>query len=241
LRDGGHGKGSESGPRQNKAFAPIGFSSGRCPEHRVFARHHRLSERNRGHRYCKRSDLIHSNRRGRSFAGVVPDDVALVPQRGKDFGQRLRYTTEDLFAAGFSAVCLIDSDSPTVPKGAYVDAVQRLLSNEDCAVLGPSDDGGYYLLGLNAAHPRLFEDIAWSTTIVAEQTRQRAREIDLPVYSLPTWFDVDDRQTLGRLYWELVISKPDHEGFAAMHTFDFLRTITDQLDEVLISSKATHL
>ena len=138
--------------------------------------------------------------------------MPLVSQRGEGFGERLLHTAEDLFAAGFRAVCLIDSDSPTVPTGAYVEAVERLLTSEDCMVLGPSDDGGNYLIGVNALHPRLFEDIAWSTAIVAEQTLQRAQEIDLPVYSLPTWFDVDDRQTLTRLYRELLLSKSSEKA-----------------------------
>ncbi len=173
-----------------------------------------------------------------NFAGIVPADVALIPQRGEGFGERLHYTAEDLFAAGFSAVCLIDSDSPTVPQGAYAEAVRRLLANQDCAVLGPSDDGGYYLIGVNASHPRLFEDIAWSTAVVAEQTLQRAREIDLPVYALPTWFDVDDRRTLARLYRELVGSESGREGFAATHTHDYLRSIRDQLDEMSMAAIA---
>ena len=173
-----------------------------------------------------------------NFAGIVPDDVPLLPQRGEGFGERLRHTTEDLFAAGFSAVCLVDSDSPTVPTSTYVDAVGRLVTNEDCAVLGPSDDGGYYLIGVNASHPRLFEDVDWSTALVAEQTRQRAQELDLPVHSLPTWFDVDDRQTLARLYRELVLSESGREGFAATHTRDYLRTIKDKLDEMSLAAIA---
>jgi uncharacterized protein len=173
-----------------------------------------------------------------NFAGIVPSDVALIPQRGEGFGERLQYTAEDLFAAGFSAVCLIDSDSPTVPRDAYVKAVQRLLADENCAVLGPSDDGGYYLLGVNASHPRLFEDITWSTAVVAEQTKKRARESDLPLYLLPVWFDVDDLQTLIRLYRELLVSEPGREGFPAIHTGDYLRTIADQLVELSMVATA---
>jgi rSAM/selenodomain-associated transferase 1 len=171
-----------------------------------------------------------------NFAGVVSDDVPLIPQRGEGFGERLQCTTADLFAAGFRAVCLIDSDSPTVPVGAYVEAVQRLLANEDCTVLGPSDDGGYYVIGVNASHPRLFEGIAWSTAVVAEQTRQRAQEIDLPVHSLPTWFDVDDQHTLSRLYRELLLSGNGREGFAAKHTRDYLWTIKNHLDEISMAA-----
>jgi hypothetical protein len=169
------------------------------------------------------------------FAGIVPADVALLPQRGDGFGARLQYTTEDLLAAGFDAVCLIDSDSPTVPRGAYVDAVQRLLEKESCAVLGPSDDGGYYLLGLQKLHPRLFEDIAWSTAVVEEQTRQRAAEIGLPVHSLPVWFDVDDRRTLARLYRELQVSGSGGAGFPATHTAECLRALSDSLGEALLA------
>jgi hypothetical protein len=103
-------------------------------------------------------------------------------------------------------------------------------------VLGPSDDGGYYVIGVNASHPRLFEDIPWSTAVVAEQTRQRAQELDLPVYSLPTWFDVDDRQALARLYRELVLSDSVREGFAATYTRDYLRSIRDQLDKMSMAA-----
>ena len=167
------------------------------------------------------------------FQGVIPHHVVLVPQRGNGFGERLQGTVEDLLAAGFSAVCLIDSDSPTVPAEAYAEAVRHLLVEKKCAVLGPSDDGGYYLLGLNTLKPRLFEEIAWSTEVVADQTRQRARETGLPMHSLPTWFDVDDRETLLRLYRELVASASARNGYRAPHTREFLQTIGKQLDEEL--------
>lgn len=172
-----------------------------------------------------------------NFAGIVPDDVPLISQRGDGFGERLHYAAEDLFAAGFRAVCLIDSDSPTVPVHAYVEAVQRLLSDENCAVMGRCDDGGYYALGLNALHAQLFQNIAWSTGAVAEQTRQKAGEIHLPLYSLPAWFDVDDRQTLTRVYRELVVLESSAGGFAAIYTRDYLRTISDQFDPISVVGK----
>jgi len=163
----------------------------------------------------------------REFDGIIADNVMLLPQRGAGFGERLHGTVEDLLSAGFCAVCLIDSDSPTVPREAYVEAVDRLLSGEDCAVLGPSQDGGYYLLGVNAPHPRLFTDIIWSSAAVFEQTLERAQSIDLPVHSLPTWFDVDDGQTLGRLFRELVGPHRPRGAFAAEHTKRYLQTIAD--------------
>ena len=71
------------------------------------------------------------------------------------------------------------------------------------AVLGPSSDGGYYLLGLKTAHRRMFEDIAWSTERVAAQTLERAREIKLDIHMLPVWYDVDDVEGLRRLAGEV--------------------------------------
>ena len=91
------------------------------------------------------------------------------------FGERLTLAAEDLFSVGFAAVCLIDSDSPTVPQHAYADAVRLLAQPGDRMVLGPSDDGGYYLIGLKTAHRRVFEEIDWSTERVFEQTVARAQ------------------------------------------------------------------
>jgi hypothetical protein len=97
----------------------------------------------------------------------------------------------------------LNADSPTLPVDFLVEAAQVLERPGDRGVLGPSSDGGYYLLGLKQPHRRLFEDIAWSTESVAEQTIERAREIGLPMHVLPTWYDIDDRHSLCTLYGEL--------------------------------------
>ena len=98
---------------------------------------------------------------------------------------------------------VLNSDSPTLPTALLIETAAALARPGDRAVLGPSSDGGYYLLGLKAAHRRMFEDIAWSTARVAEQTLERAREIDLDVHTLPVWYDVDDADGLRRLNAEL--------------------------------------
>ena len=138
-----------------------------------------------------------------AYSGILPPEFILVPQRGDAFGERLVAASDDLLALGFDSVCLINSDSPTVPAEAFAQAVEILSQPTDCVVLGPSDDGGYYLIGLKKTHRRLFEEIDWSTERVLDQTVAAAREIDLPVHLLPTWYDVDDRMTLSRLCREL--------------------------------------
>jgi rSAM/selenodomain-associated transferase 1 len=158
-----------------------------------------------------------------AFHGLLPSGFQLIAQRGDDFGERLLYACEDLFASGFGAVCLIDSDSPTVPQDALLQAVERLSFPGDRMVLGGSDDGGYYLIGVKHLHHRLFEKIDWSTERVFEQTLERAREIGLRVELLPTWYDVDDSVTLDRLRREL--TAPSGTGYDAKHTRAYLETL----------------
>jgi rSAM/selenodomain-associated transferase 1 len=161
-----------------------------------------------------------------AYAGILPEEFALVPQRGEAFGERLSAATDDLLQLGFDSLCLIDSDSPTVPEKAFAQAVDFLARDEDSVVLGPSDDGGYYLIGLKKRHRRLFNPIDWSTERVLEQTIAAAREIEVPVHLLPTWYDVDDRTTLSRLCREFFGSNGSAEsGFAAPATREFLSEV----------------
>lgn len=164
-----------------------------------------------------------------TYRGILPKEFGLVPQRGEAFGERLAAATEDLLRLGFDSLCLIDSDSPTVPVPAFAVAVERLSESEDSVVLGPSDDGGYYLIGLKKFHKRLFERIDWSTDRVLEQTIAAARKMDLHVHLLPTWYDVDDRTTLARLCHELFGSNGSRgEGFGAPATRGFLSDVLER-------------
>ncbi len=161
-----------------------------------------------------------------AFEGILPAATLLIPQRGDGFGERLLATAADLFRCGYTAVCLIDSDSPTVPTQAFVHAVQALLQGgdkrEEPVVLGCSDDGGYYLIGLTRPHARLFADIAWSTDAVSRQTEERAAEVGLPLTRLTPWYDVDDAQSLARLQAEMRGDPGVPAGYAAGHTRQFL-------------------
>ncbi len=163
-----------------------------------------------------------------AFDGLLPSGFQLLAQRGDGFGDRLLYASEDLFSCGFSAVCLIDSDSPTMPQAVLLQAVERLSSAGDRMVLGGSDDGGYYLIGIKRPHHRLFEQIEWSTERVFEQTLERAREIGLRAELLPTWYDVDDAASLERLRRELAAplgARYAGAGYDAQHTRDYLQRL----------------
>jgi rSAM/selenodomain-associated transferase 1 len=160
------------------------------------------------------------------FDGLLPATFALVPQRGDGFGERLLAAAQDILTLGYGAVCLIDSDSPTVPAAAYAQAVAELAKPGDRIVLGPSHDGGYYLIGMKHAHPEAFERISWSTASVLDETKTRCDEAGIELVLLPTWYDVDDAATLAILKDELLQDRTpafaDREGYAAPHTREFL-------------------
>jgi uncharacterized protein len=139
------------------------------------------------------------------YVDVLPSAFDLIPQRGADFGERLSNAASDLLHVGFESCCLINSDSPTVTADAFDQAVRELQGGpENRIVLGPSDDGGYYLIGMRKAYRRLFEDIDWSTERVFAQTRERAQELALSVHVLPKFYDIDDAHALRRLCSELL-------------------------------------
>ncbi len=161
-----------------------------------------------------------------AYIDILPGGFDLLPQRSGGFGERLAFATEDLFQCGFASVCLIDSDSPTVSADVYAKAVELLSNAGDRVVLGPSDDGGYYLIGMKRNHPQLFERVDWSTERVLEQTKQRASELGLEISLLPTGYDVDDATTLRRLCDEL--SSDQSARDIAPNTRKFLAALTAQ-------------
>jgi glycosyltransferase A (GT-A) superfamily protein (DUF2064 family) len=128
--------------------------------------------------------------------GEMPADVL-------GFGRCLLHAVQAMLSLGFGAACLLNSDSPTLPTRFLALAALTLLEAGDRVVLGPAEDGGYYLLGVKAPHARLFADIAWSTDSVADATRARARELGLDIVELPVWYDVDDHVSLTRLLHEV--------------------------------------
>jgi len=129
--------------------------------------------------------------------------IDLIPAWLPNFGACLLHAIAQMLARGHSVAVVLNADSPTLPTALLNETAAVLARPGDRAVLGPSSDGGYYLLGLKIAHRRLFEDIAWSTERVAEQTRERAREIGLELHELPQWYDVDDVASLRRLHAEI--------------------------------------
>jgi hypothetical protein len=150
---------------------------------------------------------------------LLADGSPDMPHGVQGFGRCLLHAMQAMFAAGFGAGIVLNSDSPTLPTSLLATAAFLLLAPGQRVVLGPADDGGYYLLGATVPYAGLFADIAWSTDTVAATTRVRAASLGLQVIELPRWYDVDDAASLARLLAELRATPPPaglrpHAAFA---------------------------
>jgi uncharacterized protein len=151
------------------------------------------------------AEALFEDHRAEGTGLVLADGSPLLPPRVQGFGRCLLHAIQAMLEDGARAACVLNSDSPTLPTALLVEAAQLLLERPDRVVLGPAEDGGYYLLGMAAPHAHLFEDIAWSTDTVAEATRERARTLGLELVELAPWYDVDDRDALLRLIEEISV------------------------------------
>ncbi|MEL6771701.1 MAG: TIGR04282 family arsenosugar biosynthesis glycosyltransferase [Bacteroidota bacterium] len=135
--------------------------------------------------------------------GWVPGGVTVHAQHGDGLGQRMLHAFVDGFRAGHERLVVIGTDHPTLPL-AYVEMTFELLREEPLrVVLGPTHDGGYYLLGQNDLFPRLFTDMTYSHDGVFEETLRRAAEVTAEPVVLPTWYDVDTPAELQQLCREM--------------------------------------
>lgn len=150
-------------------------------------------------------------------------ETRLLAQRGKDLGERLHHIFVDLFRMGYEEIIVADSDSPTVPPSSIEQAFEQ-LSEANCDVsLGPSTDGGYYLIGLKHPTEGLLHDIPWSTEGVLGRTLKKAGELGLKVALLSPAYDIDIEEDLQRLWKDFLTSRELQER--APRTYAYLTNL----------------
>ena len=147
--------------------------------------------------------LAYAPAEARAEMESLAPDFVLIPQRGQDLGDRQAHLVEDVLALGHDAVLMMGSDLPTLPRECLDEAVALVMAPDVDLVLGPAEDGGYYLIGLRAPCPSLFADMPWSSALVLGSMLDRARQHGLRVACLPRWYDVDTGADLERLRAEL--------------------------------------
>ena len=150
------------------------------------------------------------------FTAFGGDAWHVRPQADGTLGDRMAHFFRQRFESGASSAILIGSDSPTIRQATLDDAYSALAEND--VVLGPALDGGYYLVGMSAAHVGIFEGIEWSTPAVWTQTVARIDRLGLRYFALPEFFDVDEHSDLGRLRRDILEVDEDGDSFHRLLT-----------------------
>ncbi|MBI3760545.1 MAG: TIGR04282 family arsenosugar biosynthesis glycosyltransferase [Chloroflexi bacterium] len=131
------------------------------------------------------------------FRNRALDGMRLYPVEAGDVGEALDRSLTTALAEGHPKALAIHSDGPTFSPKVIAEAIEALEARD--VVIGPCDDGGYYLIGLKRACEPLFRGIEWSTSRVTGQTLERAAGLGLGTYLLPGAMDVDTAEDLARL------------------------------------------
>ena len=143
-----------------------------------------------------------------SFQHFVSDHVDdYWPQGGGDLGERLIRAINQAFSQNAERVILLGADSPTLPIEIMHQTIEKLTHHE--VVIGPCDDGGYYLLAMTRPQPELFRDIDWGSNKVADQTKERAAHVAIDLYELASWYDIDRYDDLVRAQGDLKDTSQD--------------------------------
>ena len=150
-------------------------------------------------------------------SGWLGCDRSYEPQTGDDLGQRMKNAFEKCFADGFEAAILIGSDCPDLPREIIDEGFAALTSRD--AVVGPSLDGGYYLIGFKSETflPDFFSGIPWSTDGVLKRTLAIVDQKRLRVSLLPPWRDIDTREDL-----KAFVERHRNTPFARSRTMRFV-------------------
>ncbi len=160
----------------------------------------------------------HPTKRKNDFSREFGDALSYMPQMGADLGEKMYNAFIQCFSEGFRSTVIIGSDSPDLPQKFVHDAFKALGKRD--AVIGPSHDGGYYLIGFcrESFTPEAFEGIAWSTDSVFKQTMEALDRAAIHVHVLPVWRDVDRPEDIHALVEDSL-----KNGFSGSKTISFLR------------------
>ncbi len=135
------------------------------------------------------------------FNGTESSGMSLFVQQGDTLGDKMRKAFVDRFRQGYNKVVIIGSDSPSLPV-SYLD---KALASEKDLVLGPSTDGGYYLIAMTGKVSEVFGGVAWGTENVLEETLKKVKETNVSLELLPVWYDVDFPEDLKFLKTHLTL------------------------------------
>ncbi len=141
---------------------------------------------------------------GAALFDLLPESIACIKQTAEDLGDRLTTVIDFAESDGCGPIIVIGTDSPTLPDELLATSLQRLAEPATELVLGETEDGGYYLVGLKQNIPAIFHGIPWSSDRVYSTTLKQAENNGLTgIVELSKWYDVDTPDDLRRLFSEL--------------------------------------
>lgn len=130
-------------------------------------------------------------------------ELVWLEQEGSGLGERLTSAAARAASMNLGPLVFVGADSPTLPPRHLASALDGLAGGRADVALGPTEDGGYYAVGLRAPSPGLFDSVEWSTPRAYAQTARNAARLGLRLLELPRWYDVDTPADLLRLRREL--------------------------------------
>ncbi len=127
---------------------------------------------------------------------ITASNFKLIPQEGSDLGERMFGAMTSLLDEGYEAVTVIGSDNPDIPLESIEQSFLKLEGSQNSVVIGPSRDGGYYLIGSNVSKHEIFENINWGTDSVFEKTISNLKKSGINYDLLEEWYDIDEEEDL---------------------------------------------
>lgn len=166
-------------------------------------------------------DLI----RGISEEMDIKPEINLLTQSGQDLGSRMFHAFTSVMSAKYDEAVVIGTDHPTLPDDYLRQSFSALDQETLDAVIGPAEDGGFYLLGLKRVQLDYFNDIPWSTGKVLDHTLKKFTEKRISFHLLPKWYDVDDRSSLSKMINDLSQLERDNRPYYSQQYLQALKNI----------------
>ncbi len=159
---------------------------------------------NKAKSVCENVILAYTpNEKINDLKNILPPQNIFVEQTGDDLGEKMFNAFKFAFGQETDSVVMIGTDSPTFPFDFIEQAFEFLETNSD-VVLGKTEDGGFYLIGLRKLETEIFENVRWSSPETFEQIFENIHRLDLHLREVPSWYDVDEREDFEKLREEIL-------------------------------------
>lgn len=151
---------------------------------------------------------------------MIHDETNLIEQVGETLGDKMFNAFLTVFERGFDSAVMIGTDSPTFPPESIKAAFDALELNHDI-VIGKTDDGGFYLVGMKKANKGVFESVTWSSENTFYEFRENIAKQGLSIDEVESWYDVDEPKDVKRLVNEFSQDQKSRER--APKTFEVIK------------------